>query len=52
MGETSPSFSLEVAPLTNLFFLAVWNQTGKIPVDTIKKLKEPEKPSLQYKLII
>ena len=42
---------LEVAPLKSLSFL-FWSLTWRIPLDTTKKLKEWEKPSLQYKLII
>ena len=43
---------LEVAPLKNLFFLAVLKLYVKDSFTTAKKLKGWEKPSLKYKLII
>ena len=44
---------MEVVPLKNLFFLAVLElDLKKILLDTTKKLKGWEKPSLQYKRII
>ena len=41
---------LEVAPLKNLFFLAVFFLTWRTLLDTTKKLKGWGKPSLQCKL--
>ena len=44
---------MEVTPLKNLFFVVVLKlETWRIPLDTTKKFKECEKPSLQCKRII
>ena len=43
---------LEVAPIKNLFFLAILKYNVKDSFRCNKQMKAWEKPSLQYKLII